>query len=418
MKKNNKGFTLIELLAVVVVLIIILLIAFNKIKSSTQKSHMNAIKSSALTYVKAVRNLIAEDVATNESLDYGVFTTSDFETLGISISGKKPTSGYFTIADYKIKSFCLEYENSYYLTESSSGISDVNNGKCEVDSIVIDFAYTGSQQEFTASKTGIYKLEVWGASGGLAGRATDVKPGYGSYSVAYLNLNKDDIVYIYIGGAGGNGLNGNGAAGGYNGGGAGGDGHNKSNDYPGAGGGGGASHIAYEPGLLSALSDKISSIIIVAGGGGGASAYYTCSTCGMPGGSGGGAKGVDGTMAISSIVATGGTQESGYMFGQGGDGRNGTSSGSSAYEGAGGGGGGYYGGKSQTLSGYQTDSSGGGGSGYIGNKQLMNKMMYCYNCSESPNANTKTKSTTCVNKNPTPNCAKIGDGHAKITFVG
>ena len=76
-----------------------------------------------------------------------------------------------------------------------------------------------------------------------------------------------------------------------------------------------------------------------------------------------------------------------------------------------GGGGGFYGGNSQQSIG------GSGGSGYIGNTLLTDKSMYCYNCTESTEESTKTISTTCVSKTPTENCAKIGNGYAKITLI-
>ena len=76
-----------------------------------------------------------------------------------------------------------------------------------------------------------------------------------------------------------------------------------------------------------------------------------------------------------------------------------------------GGGGGYYGGGSSMHEGA------GGGSGYIGNQYLTDKVMYCYNCQESNDDNTKTISTTNVSSNPTINYAKQDDGFAKITFI-
>lgn len=59
-----------------------------------------------------------------------------------------------------------------------------------------------------------------------------------------------------------------------------------------------------------------------------------------------------------------------------------------------------------------------GGSGYIGNSLLTNKAMYCYNCTASSDAATKTISTTCTSSSPTKNCSKSGDGHAIITYIG
>lgn len=90
-------------------------------------------------------------------------------------------------------------------------------------------------------------------------------------------------------------------------------------------------------------------------------------------------------------------------FGHGGDG---------GKVGASGGGGGFYGG------GASAHNGSGGGSGYIGNSLLTNKAMYCYNCEESTEESTKTISTTCAEETPTSNCAKKGNGYARITYIG
>ena len=78
-------------------------------------------------------------------------------------------------------------------------------------------------------------------------------------------------------------------------------------------------------------------------------------------------------------------------------------------------GGGYWGGY---MSNSSNASSGAGGSGYIGNSLLTNKAMYCYNCEESNEESTKTISTTCAEETPTENCAKKGNGYARITYIG
>ena len=78
---------------------------------------------------------------------------------------------------------------------------------------------------------------------------------------------------------------------------------------------------------------------------------------------------------------------------------------------SGAGGGGFYGG------GASWGGSGAGGSGYIGNSNLTNKVMYCYNCTPSNIESTKTISTKCTSATPTENCAKQGNGYARITLV-
>ena len=61
------------------------------------------------------------------------------------------------------------------------------------------YEYVGDYQTFIAPKTGSYKIELWGASGGALS-IDDI--GKGAYTSGKVNLDKGDILYLYIGGAG------------------------------------------------------------------------------------------------------------------------------------------------------------------------------------------------------------------------
>ncbi len=258
----------------------------------------------------------------------------------------------------------------------------------EFISKVYVFDYTGGEQTFTVPKTGYYKLEVWGAQGGT--HSTSIG-GYGGYSTGIIKLNEADNLYVHVGGTT------TAESGGYNGGGTG-----VSNIYGLGRGGGGATHIATVSGSLASLSAKINNILIVAGGGGGG-ASWTDGKQYFSGGGGGGISGVVGVKYSAGVTTVAGNQTSGNAFGLGQNGTTAWSAGS---------GGGLYGGKSGKHSG------GAGGSGYIGNTNLINKSMYCYNCTMSTAESTKTFSTTCTNTTATANCSKQGNGYAKIVYIG
>ena len=67
---------------------------------------------------------------------------------------------------------------------------------------IFDYSYTGSVQTVTLP-AGEYKLEVWGAQGGDNSSQTTVYTGgKGGYSVGYITLTSDKIIYIYVGGKG------------------------------------------------------------------------------------------------------------------------------------------------------------------------------------------------------------------------
>ena len=182
------------------------------------------------------------------------------------------------------------------------------------------FDYTGEEQTFTAPISGTYKIETWGAQGGVY---NDQVASFGGYSVGNISLEKSSKLFVVVGGQGENEalseeslqeckIN----QGGYNGGGNGTKGCNGAYKAGGAGGGG-ATHIATISGLLSTLETKRNSILIVSGGGGG-SAYNTYNEEGktvLLGGNGGGFTGNLASQAGSCInCRSKASQTSGYAF--------------------------------------------------------------------------------------------------------
>ena len=272
---------------------------------------------------------------------------------------------------------------------------------------IFNFDYTGGEQTFTVPISGTYKLETWGAQGGSV---HEYAGGYGGYSSGYINLSKDDILNIVVGGAGNNATEaGEDVIGGYNGGGS--VSANSEWNHINASGGG-ATHIALKSGLLASLENSKDSILIVSGGGGGAKDqpnHEDVARWGI-GGSGGGFKGAGPfiyvNLELTQMNDILSTQDSGSAFGKAA-----SSYGNSA------GGGGFYGGYGGTDYIGVNTGAGSGGSGYIGNSLLKEKAMYCYSCEESSEENTKTVSTTCNEETPTENCAKKGNGYARITLI-
>ena len=251
------------------------------------------------------------------------------------------------------------------------------------------FSYTGAIQTFTASKAGIYELQVWGAQGGKQGSAG----GLGGYATCRTTLAQGEIIYVYVGGKGGDEAK-DGGAGGWNGGGKGGAGYDW---YNGVGGGGGATHISKVNNQVIGSGDgQCASLvgtdyIIVAGGGGGGSHVWT--TPGVGGGTEGG-KGTrcNGTNSYEENYSENFYYSTSQSYGaSGGNG----SSGGWAAEGAGGGGGGYYGGTSNYAYGtFDKELQDAGGCG--GNS--------AYNSSFATNF-----STTAGQRE--------GDGQAQITLL-
>ena len=294
----------------------------------------------------------------------------------------------------------------------NDALNELYNKKNNQFSVVYDFLYTGTEQIFIVPYNGKYRLDVWGAQGGAS---TSFKTGgYGAYATGEITLQKGSKLYINVGGSGsGNGEH-KAFKGGYNGGG---DAKIDNDGHVLTASGGGATHIASESGLLSTLSKKLSSIYIVAAGGGGGGSNAAIMAC--SGGNGGGIQGVNGDSykeGTVTLYGIGASQTSGGNFY---DSRGNTnpiyysigSFGQGATCAGVGGGGGLYGGGC-------TPYSAGGGSSYIGNNLLKNKKIYCYNCKESAEENTKTINSTNVSNKSIIEYSNIGDGFARIIFLG
>ena len=396
----------------------------NLIKVFIQNNSSSDITTSIKDIVgfeKEKLSVPSNNTSINKGTYYKVIVKSNDNTYGkvkpnIKLSTNKGTVKYTLVPNtgYQYKSnTCNGTVANNILTISNI----TNNVSCEVvfEPIkvqvnldlaggVVETTYTEPKEHtYTVPYTGTYKLEAWGAQGGvkIAGGTSTI--GYGGYSVGNISLVKDTSLYVNVGGAG---LTTSSAstilAGGYNGGGK---GYSYSDDRGGASGGG-ATHIATVSGILSTLSSLREKILIVAGGGGGSD--QCCNGYSKTPGSGGGYQGVDGIYNSKSV--SGATQTGGGVgsfdgsFGQGGNCESNDCAG---------GGGGYFGGGAKIGGG----GYGSGGSGYIGNSLLTNKYMYCYNCTASDATDTKTYTTTNISSTPTTNYAKSGNGAARVALV-
>lgn len=435
MKKNNKGFTLIELLAVTIILLVIIFFAFTKIKSTSENAKKKSVKANALSYYKIASDAAISTKGSDEEFKLGLFSVNELLSMKVKANGTNPDGGFIYFKDFEIVCGCLQYK-SLSVSIDKGKYSEVEDKSCSMadfDDIDLsdfnNYDYSGSEQTFTASKDGVYKLEVWGAQGGNSKfNSFEETGGYGAYSVGYLELEANDVLYINVGGqgestkyqSGGNveyyGSNG------YNGG-------NLATTVSNTvfGGGGGASSITLSSGLLKTFKNNISDVIIVAGGGGGAVTHASYPSYSGKGGSGGGYIGSNGVPSSNTCYnyGTGGSQIAVGSYLQceiDGSGRQGTQPSSPDFGLGGGvlsradrayagGGGGFYGGQSGCH------GPGGGGSGYIANPNLFTKHMSCYNCLINNESSTKTKTVSCVSSNPVPECAKEGNGYVKITYI-
>ena len=221
------------------------------------------------------------------------------------------------------------------------------------------FSFKSSTESFTVPVDGTYTLECWGAGVSQGGKSQ------GDYQAQ-----KNQVLFICVGGKGTEGTIADIGIGGYNGGGNGGKASvdNIGRPVKCGDGGSGATHICLEDGVLRELETayKQNRLLMVAGGQGGAQHPRK-----SPGLFGGGTVGGRPTNSAGKTFDAA-TQSKGFDFGLGQIGRNGTPNTPAGAEGNGGGGGGLYGGYSPKDQGSKTNCPGGGGSGYVNTKLLVN----------------------------------------------
>ena len=325
---------------------------------------------------------------------------SAFDVKGVDLSDKVQITGE---VDENV-------EGVYTLTYT---VKDNNNNEATVIREVqvvkrtSEYSHTGDYQTFKSTATGKYKIELWGASGGKGRKnGSLVNPGgAGAYTTGIIKLDKDEVLYIYVGGAGFDSpSNKIGGDGGFNGGANGG---NDKDDDEGSGGGGGATDVRLVDGPWNDVNSLRSRIMVAAGGAG--------STYGSVGGAGG-------TLSSDPIsYSAGATQTTGYAFGIGQPGTN------HGYTPSSGAGGGYYGGYSKhngTSAGSQSATGGSSFiSGYTGcdaidetGEHTGQSIHYSTKVFESSTTIDGKFSMPSIDGNSTM-IGNFGAGFARITFV-
>ena len=338
------------------------------------------------------------DVPVNFSYDrydYDFTVSNDVKQIKFDITTE---DGYTLSQSNKVTDMTdiLSVTNTVTLTDNTTGLVQVYTFKVKKHNYYLNagggtsyyYDYTGDYQTFYAYKSGVYKLETWGAQGGDRGASNG---GKGGYTSGEIYLNKGEMLYIYVGG---NGNNHNG----YNGG-----GYIPETCYsdatcvrPVKAFGGGATDIRLVPGTWD-NTDGLNSRIMVAGGGGSVGAYGN--TGGAGGLTGGSSSGYGSGGVGASITAAGSYRAS---FGKGGNGL----SASGGY--AGSGGGGFFGGGGANPDGGgDDDRGGGGGSSFAWSNTTKTSVPSSYNVSEKYFINAATYTSG----------ANSGDGKAKITLI-
>ena len=151
---KKKGFTLIELLAVIVVLAVIALIATPIVLNLIKTAKIGSAEQSVTGYVKAVENTIIKDMLDDKNISDGIYK---YDSLEVDVSGKRPTSGKYTVKNGKVESgnFCVD---GYYIEYKNS------TSKYNKDKECGDVGPTKVEQTSTDTHKGIVYLDPTGLS--------------------------------------------------------------------------------------------------------------------------------------------------------------------------------------------------------------------------------------------------------------
>jgi hypothetical protein len=255
LRQNKSKYIKVSTLIISIIVLVFFIVYFSFSQFSTSNK-FNVIQTKVGDFSKG-------DVTIAAYLDGNNITTipDKSSTLKSFVSCSNNNTAYWDSTSWNmvfttLKSLPIKC-NIYFVTPSSSN--------------TFAYSYTGNVQTFTASQSGYYAIEAWGASGGGTG-------GYGGYSKGAINLTSNQSLYVFVGGAGV--VADTTGVGGYNGGGS----TQATNGKRGPTGGG-ATDIRLISGEWNNDESLKSRIMIAAGGGAGNSANY---------GSGGGLKGIDG----------------------------------------------------------------------------------------------------------------------------
>ena len=312
------------------------------------------------------------------------------------------------------------------------------------------YKYTGEVKKWVCPLTGVYQLEALGAQGGTYGGFAG---GRGAQIAGQLQIEKNQILYIYVGQEGKRVQQSSETQGGWNGGGTYIGGNTVTVEYSDANntversqrnfcGGGGATDFALQGTEGSGdwnNTSHLDSRILVAGGGGGALyRKYLVKTYEFSGGGGSGGaydgetgyggplSGTGGTLSSPGSIAISASNSGAGLagFGYGGSYTENLSAGM--------GGGGWWGGASgaydsssenptASVPNFSRGGSGGGGSSYIWNST--NATYYTgHGTNNAPTIPSDSKMTKASDFYITPTImtegARSGDGEARITYMG
>ena len=176
------------------------------------------IKSSTGSILNS--HIVLSDTDPDSSITYKVTIYNGLEYNYQFVSAEFDNNFYdntditFEISDELNTNTILEPTDSvvFYITfKYASGVTpssenNILNGYVNINfefapTVVATYDYTGNEQFFKASESGIYKIELWGASGNNHyNDFVSNGPAYGGYTSGEIAFAQNQEIYVYVGG--------------------------------------------------------------------------------------------------------------------------------------------------------------------------------------------------------------------------
>lgn len=295
MKKNNQGFMITEALIVSTIVLGILVFMFSQFKSisngfnqtfkyNTVENIYKANEIKMFIETDATDNMISLlnnsetgylnitecNISTYNDVNFCKYLYEKLDIKSVLLLSEDVTSvanSDMENIDNGTKNF-IKYIKNNYTGNYHRIVVSYNDGtyatlRIDILRDVYNYEYTGDVQEFVVPVNGYYQIELWGAQGGSY--SDEIQGGKGAYTKGTIYLEKDTILYIYVGGQGGSDISLKQNDGGYNGGGL--SGYHSSESSK-SFGGGGATDIRLVKSEVTEFSSLKSRIMVASGGGG------------------------------------------------------------------------------------------------------------------------------------------------------
>ena len=144
-------------------------------------------------------NVAGTSVDVEVSCDMGISGSATEGAYTYFVGTEKQKTTNETIYQYTGLERLTTYTDLKVIAKDKAGNESLEEILPEITTTVgvYEFPYTGREELLNIPCSGSYLIEVWGAQGGNGGSRSG---GMGGYSKGMISLEKDEVLYVYVGG--------------------------------------------------------------------------------------------------------------------------------------------------------------------------------------------------------------------------